>query len=240
MVHVCADCALCVCVCVCLGVMLQANKSFFSEIIASISDIRFSRDGRYILARDYMTLKLWDLNMESRPVATFQMHEHLRARVRGRQAASSARTAHLLGLRTASPAGWGMRCSVGRWAGSFDHSMCSTCLLCMQPARPQAILHYLHCLLPAIMQVRHVLTVLCACPVACVAPPSCTCSCATCTRMTVSSTSLTAASMATASMWPAAPTTTPSVCLAWPTPRTSRWRPAATPCAAACSSHSSG
>jgi serine/threonine-protein phosphatase 2A regulatory subunit B len=62
--------------------VLQANKSFFSEIIASISDIRFSRDGRYILARDYMTLKLWDLNMESRPVATFQMHEHLRARVR--------------------------------------------------------------------------------------------------------------------------------------------------------------
>jgi hypothetical protein len=61
---------------------LQANKSFFSEIIASISDITFSKDGRYILSRDYMTLKLWDLNKESAPVATFHTHEHLRARVR--------------------------------------------------------------------------------------------------------------------------------------------------------------
>jgi hypothetical protein len=60
---------------------LQANKSFFSEIIASISDITFSKDGRYILSRDYMTLKLWDLNKESAPVATFHTHEHLRARV---------------------------------------------------------------------------------------------------------------------------------------------------------------
>ena len=59
----------------------QANKSFFSEIIASISDITFSADGRYILSRDYMTMKLWDINRENAPVATFNVHEHLRARV---------------------------------------------------------------------------------------------------------------------------------------------------------------
>jgi serine/threonine-protein phosphatase 2A regulatory subunit B len=60
----------------------QANKSFFSEIIASISDITFSADGRYILSRDYMTMKLWDINKENAPVTTFNVHEHLRARVR--------------------------------------------------------------------------------------------------------------------------------------------------------------
>lgn len=46
-------------------------RSFFTEIIASISDIKFGKDGRYILSRDYMTLKvclfwlifLLDLNM---------------------------------------------------------------------------------------------------------------------------------------------------------------------------------
>ncbi|RZR80746.1 hypothetical protein BHM03_00006821 [Ensete ventricosum] len=54
------------------------SRSFFTEIIASISDIRFAKDGRHILSRDYMTLKLWDINMESGPVATFQVHEHLR------------------------------------------------------------------------------------------------------------------------------------------------------------------
>ncbi|GLT97287.1 hypothetical protein SLE2022_148600 [Rubroshorea leprosula] len=57
------------------------SRSFFTEIIASISDIKFAKNGRNILSRDYMTLKLWDINMESRPVATFQVHEHLRAKL---------------------------------------------------------------------------------------------------------------------------------------------------------------
>ncbi|XP_038700682.1 serine/threonine protein phosphatase 2A 55 kDa regulatory subunit B beta isoform-like isoform X2 [Tripterygium wilfordii] len=57
------------------------TRSFFTEIIASISDIKFSKDGRHILSRDYMTLKLWDMNMDSGPVATFQVHEHLRPKL---------------------------------------------------------------------------------------------------------------------------------------------------------------
>eukprot|EP00262_Sarcandra_glabra_P008661 TRINITY_DN2228_c0_g1_i1.p1 TRINITY_DN2228_c0_g1~~TRINITY_DN2228_c0_g1_i1.p1 ORF type:complete len:506 (+),score=85.21 TRINITY_DN2228_c0_g1_i1:215-1732(+) len=57
------------------------SRSFFTEIIASISDIKFGKDGRYILSRDYMTLKLWDLNMEAGPVATFQVHEYLRPKL---------------------------------------------------------------------------------------------------------------------------------------------------------------
>ncbi|KAF9170526.1 protein phosphatase 2A regulatory subunit cdc55 [Mortierella sp. AD010] len=54
------------------------NKSFFSEIISSISDVKFSKDGRYILSRDYLTLKVWDINMENRPVQTINIHDHLR------------------------------------------------------------------------------------------------------------------------------------------------------------------
>jgi len=55
------------------------NKSFFSEIIASISDISFSGDGRYIISRDYLSLKIWDVNMESKPVRTINIHDHLRS-----------------------------------------------------------------------------------------------------------------------------------------------------------------
>ncbi|CAL4970539.1 unnamed protein product [Urochloa decumbens] len=60
---------------------VPGSRSFFTEIIASVSDIKFARDGRHILSRDYMTLKLWDLNMDSRPVATFQVHEYLRPKL---------------------------------------------------------------------------------------------------------------------------------------------------------------
>jgi len=58
-----------------------STKSFFSEIISSISDCKFSHDGRYIVSRDYMTLKLWDMNMEARPVKVIKIHEHLRGKL---------------------------------------------------------------------------------------------------------------------------------------------------------------
>ena len=45
----------------------QSERTFFSEVIASMSDVKFSRDGRYVMARDYMTLKIWDVAMEARP-----------------------------------------------------------------------------------------------------------------------------------------------------------------------------
>lgn len=58
-----------------------SSRSFFSEIISSISDVRFSYNGRYILSRDYLTVKIWDVNMESRPVKTIPIHEHLRPKL---------------------------------------------------------------------------------------------------------------------------------------------------------------
>merc|ERR1719272_1214418 len=57
------------------------NKSFFSEIIASISDIKFTQDGRYIVSRDYLTLKIWDVKKENQPVKTIQIHEYLRSKL---------------------------------------------------------------------------------------------------------------------------------------------------------------
>jgi len=57
------------------------NKSFFSEIISSISDVRFSKDGRYILSRDYLSLKIWDINMNRGPVTTINIHDHLRSKL---------------------------------------------------------------------------------------------------------------------------------------------------------------
>ena len=60
---------------------LPGTRSFFSEIIASISDVQFGAGGRYLLARDYLTLKLWDVAMEARPVATFSVHEALRSKL---------------------------------------------------------------------------------------------------------------------------------------------------------------
>jgi len=40
-----------------------------------------TRVGRYVMARDYMTLKIWDLNMASAPMRTIKVHEQLRSKL---------------------------------------------------------------------------------------------------------------------------------------------------------------
>jgi len=59
----------------------ESERTFFSEVISSMSDVKFSRDGRYVMARDYMTLKIWDVNMSSHPMRTIKVHEHLRSKL---------------------------------------------------------------------------------------------------------------------------------------------------------------
>lgn len=57
------------------------SKSFFAEIISSINDAKFSPDGNFILARDYMNLKLWDVRKENAPLAVYPVHESLRKKL---------------------------------------------------------------------------------------------------------------------------------------------------------------
>lgn len=47
-------------------------RSFFSEIIASVSDIKFSHNGRYLLTRDYLTVKVIILILYSSIVCLFR------------------------------------------------------------------------------------------------------------------------------------------------------------------------
>lgn len=56
-------------------------RSFFSEIISSISGIKFSNNGRYLISRDFVSVKVWDINMNSRPVECYHVHEFLRSKL---------------------------------------------------------------------------------------------------------------------------------------------------------------
>ncbi|XP_023222030.1 protein phosphatase PP2A 55 kDa regulatory subunit-like [Centruroides vittatus] len=57
------------------------SRSFFSEIISSISDVKFSNSGRYMISRDYLSIKVWDLHMDNKPVECFHVHEYLRSKL---------------------------------------------------------------------------------------------------------------------------------------------------------------
>mmetsp|Transcript_13600 Transcript_13600/g.42791 ORF Transcript_13600/g.42791 Transcript_13600/m.42791 type:complete len:472 (-) Transcript_13600:114-1529(-) len=58
-----------------------ASKSFFSEIISSISDVKFTSNGQHILSRDYLSLKVWDIRTEARPLKTIRIHDYLRSKL---------------------------------------------------------------------------------------------------------------------------------------------------------------
>ena len=56
-----------------------STKSFFTEIVASIADVKFAgSEGRYVVSRDYLSVKVWDVAMESRPVHTINVHDYLK------------------------------------------------------------------------------------------------------------------------------------------------------------------
>jgi len=58
-----------------------ATKSFFSEVTSSISDVHYTSSGRYIISRDYLHIKIWDVNMDSEPVKVYNVHDHLRPKL---------------------------------------------------------------------------------------------------------------------------------------------------------------
>lgn len=35
--------------------------------------MKFSHNGRYLMTRDYLTVKVWDLQMENKPLETYQV-----------------------------------------------------------------------------------------------------------------------------------------------------------------------
>jgi len=59
----------------------SSNNSFFSEIIASISDIKFSGCGKYAISRNYLGIKVWDLAMAKKPVTTISINNHLKPKL---------------------------------------------------------------------------------------------------------------------------------------------------------------
>lgn len=56
-------------------------RSFFLEIILLILDVRFSYSGRYMLIRDYLIVKVWDLNMESKLVEVYNVYDYFRSKL---------------------------------------------------------------------------------------------------------------------------------------------------------------
>lgn len=64
-----------------LEVKDSGNKNFFTDIIVSICDATFSNNGRYIFARDFCTVKVWDLANTSKPMANIPLYDPIKTKL---------------------------------------------------------------------------------------------------------------------------------------------------------------
>ena len=60
------------------GVGSATGAAVYSELVSSVLDCRFSPGGYTFCTRDFMSLKVWDVRLEARPVRVIGVHEHLR------------------------------------------------------------------------------------------------------------------------------------------------------------------
>lgn len=58
-----------------------ATKNFFSDILVSVTDMAFAPNSKYIYARDYLTVKIWDLTMTTKPVSTISIYDPLKTKL---------------------------------------------------------------------------------------------------------------------------------------------------------------
>lgn len=59
----------------------RKNKNFFTEIITSVSDLKFTNDGTKLVARDFLTTKIWDLKMPNTPLQVTTLYEPLKSKL---------------------------------------------------------------------------------------------------------------------------------------------------------------
>jgi serine/threonine-protein phosphatase 2A regulatory subunit B len=53
----------------------RMNRGFYDEYLDMVRDLRFSPSGRLMLSRDYLSVHVWDLNMEGKPIESYYVQE---------------------------------------------------------------------------------------------------------------------------------------------------------------------
>jgi serine/threonine-protein phosphatase 2A regulatory subunit B len=59
----------------------NSKNNFFTEMISSYSSATFTPNSRYIVSRDYLTVKIWDLANCKKPVANITVQDSLKSKL---------------------------------------------------------------------------------------------------------------------------------------------------------------
>lgn len=57
------------------------QKNFFTDMISSYSSIDYLKGGKFIISRDFLTVKVWDVCNTKKPVMTVTVQDTLKAKL---------------------------------------------------------------------------------------------------------------------------------------------------------------
>jgi len=56
-------------------------KNFFTDMLATYSSVDFLKGGKYVVARDFMTVKVWDINQNKKPLLDITLQENYKSKL---------------------------------------------------------------------------------------------------------------------------------------------------------------
>ncbi|CAM6001877.1 unnamed protein product [Sphagnum balticum] len=61
--------------------VVGGQKNFFTEMISSYSSVDFLKGGKFIVSRDFMTVKVWDVCNTKKPINTVTVQEGIKGKL---------------------------------------------------------------------------------------------------------------------------------------------------------------
>ena len=59
----------------------QEKKNFFNQMISSYSSLGFMSNAKYLVSRDFLTVKIWDVCKTNKPVACISVQDALKPKL---------------------------------------------------------------------------------------------------------------------------------------------------------------
>jgi serine/threonine-protein phosphatase 2A regulatory subunit B len=59
----------------------KSNHNFFTDLISSIHSINFTKNNKYLISRDYLNIKIWDLNNTKKPIHNICIEDNLKTKL---------------------------------------------------------------------------------------------------------------------------------------------------------------
>ena len=57
------------------------NKNFLASMLSSFTSGDFTKQGKYIISRDYMSVKIWDICNTKKPVTNVVLHDGFKSKL---------------------------------------------------------------------------------------------------------------------------------------------------------------